>query len=69
MHIEIHIFPDHFGISSAAWTGEMTELTNRIHDLIIQQPIHADAYALGKTTLLANDDSGMVLATVDIRRE
>ena len=68
MHIEIHIFPDHFSISPRAWQEEMDELTNRISMLIEDATVNAKAAALGKTRLLANDDSGMIVATIDIRR-
>ena len=69
MHIEIHIFPDHFSISPQTWTEEMRELMGRVTDLIEDATVNAKGYAMGKTTLLPNDDSGMVVATVDIRRE
>ena len=69
MHIEIHIFPDHFSIDPGGWNSEMADLKERIHKYVIDATVNAKAYALGKTTLLANDDSGMVVATIDIRRE
>lgn len=69
MHIEVHIFPDHFSISPIQWVEEMTDLNARIHNHILDATVNAKAAALGKTTLLANDDSGMIVATVDIRRE
>jgi hypothetical protein len=69
MHIEVHIFPDHFPINQTGWAIEMADLGERIHELIIDASLNQNAYALGKTTLLANDDSGMVVATIDIRRE
>ena len=69
MHIEVHIFPDHFPIDPTGWAIEMADLSERIHKYVIDASVNAKAYALGKTTLLANDDSGMVVATIDIRRE
>jgi len=69
MHIEIHIFPDHFPIDPDGWKQEMLKLGLRIESLILDATVNAKGAALGKTTLLANDDSGMVVATVDIRRE
>lgn len=69
MHIEVHIFPDHFPIDPQSWTWNMRETMGRVSDLIIEGTVNKQAYALGKTTLLANDDSGMIVATVDIRRE
>ena len=69
MHIEVHIFPDHFSISPNRWRVEMCDLQDRITELICDATVDSKAYAMGKTTLLANDDSGMVVATIDIRRE
>lgn len=69
MHIEVHIFPDHFPIDPASWKWEMEDLMQRIADHISDATVNAKSAALGKTTLLANDDSGMIVATVDIRRE
>ena len=69
MHVEIHLFPDHFPIDILSWQREVTNLNARINDIIIQASINAKAYAVGKITLLADDDSGMVVATIDIRRE
>ena len=69
MHIEVHIFPDHFPIDPSSWKWEMEDLMQRITDHIVASTVNAKAAALGKTTLLANDDSGMIVATVDIRRE
>ena len=69
MHIEIHIFPDHFPIDPHGWTVEMEDLKERLHKYVIDATVNSKAYALGKTTLLANDDSGMIVATIDIRRE
>ena len=68
MHIEIHIFPDHFQIAPQKWQEEILDLHRRISDLILDATISNKDYAKGKTTLLANDDSGMIVATVDIRR-
>ena len=69
MHIEVHIFPDHFPIDPVGWATEMEDLKERIHKYIIDATVNAKAYAVGKTTLLADDDSGMIVATIDIRRE
>jgi hypothetical protein len=41
----------------------------RIEQLIMDGTINLRAYAKGKTTLLAEDGSGMIVATIDIRRE
>ena len=68
MHIEIHIFPDSFPIDPISWSEEMDDLTARIATLFQDGTVNAKSYAMGKTTLLANDDSGMIVATVDIRR-
>lgn len=68
MHIEIHIFPDSFPIDPISWSEEMDDLTARIATLIQDGTVNAKSYAMGKTTLLANEDSGMIVATVDIRR-
>ena len=67
MHIEVHIFPDHFSISPSVWEGQMSDLGYRIQNVIFDATVNAKAAALGKTTLLANDDSGMIVATIDIR--
>lgn len=69
MHIEVHIFPNHFSIAPDKWADEMIMLNSRIMDLILDGTVNAKAAAIGKTTLLADDDSGMVVATIDIRRE
>jgi len=72
MHIEVHIFPDSFPIDPISWSQQMEILNERIHDLIIDGTVDSKSYAMGKTTLLAIDgmpNEGMVLATVDIRRE
>ena len=69
MHIEVHIFPDHFPIDPESWKEHMQELMGRIETLILDATVNYKSYAMGKTTLLANDDSGMIVATVDIRRE
>ena len=69
MHIEVHIFPDHFPVDPESWKQEMMKLGLRIEQLILDATVNAQAAALGKTTLLADDDSGMIVATVDIRRE
>jgi len=81
MHIEIHIFPDSFPIDSISWSEQMGRLNTRIHELVIAATVDAKSYAMGKTSLpsswlpaalLALDgqpNEGMILATVDIRRE
>ena len=69
MHIEIHIFPNSFPKDAHGWTVEMEDLKERLHEYVIDATVNSKAYALGKTTLLANDDSGMIVATIDIRRE
>jgi hypothetical protein len=71
MHIEVHIFPDSFPIDAESWQSEMMELANRINNLILDGTVNAEAYAMGKTSLLALDhkpNAGYILATVDIRR-
>ena len=68
MHIEVNIFPDHFPIDPTSWKVEMINLQDRITELMLDATVDAKSYALGKTTLLANDDSGIIIATVDIRR-
>lgn len=68
MHIEIHLFPDAFSISSEAWTEQMQELMGRVENLILDATVNARAAALGKTTLL-DHDTNYVVATIDIRRE
>lgn len=67
MHIEIHLLPDHFPIDPESWRWEMQDLMGRVENLILEATVNAKAAALGKTTLLANDDSGMIVATIDIR--
>ena len=69
MHIEIHIFPDHFPIDPESWAREMDDLGYRIGQVILDATVNAKSAALGKTTLLANDNSGIIVATIDIRRE
>lgn len=68
MHIEIHIFPDTFSHAPDQWKVEMRDLGSRIETLIEDATVNAKAAALGKTTLLDNAN-GMIIATVDIRRE
>ena len=71
MHIEIHIFPDSLPIDSTSWQLEMVKLEQRIFKTVFDGTVNAKSYAMGKTTLLANDDdpnAGMILATIDIRR-
>jgi len=68
MHIEVNIFPDHFPIDPIGWEQQMALLSERIHTVIIDATVNAKASVLGKTTLLANDDSGIIVATIDIRR-
>ncbi len=68
MHIEVHIFPDHFAIDPTSWKIDMIGLQDRITELVLDATVNAKASALGNTTLLANDDSGMIVATVNIRR-
>ncbi len=68
MHIEVHIFPDHFPIDPTGWKVEIINVQDRITELVLDATVNAKASALGKTTLLANDDSGMIVATVNIRR-
>lgn len=69
MHIEIHIFPDHFATDPNTWARDMHKLNTRIWDHIMKATVDSKSYANGKTTLLAEDGSGMILATIDIRRE
>ena len=69
MHIEIHLFPDHFPIDPLSWAKKVTELNRQVNDFIVKASVNRKAYAIGKTTLLADDDSDMVVATIDIRRE
>lgn len=69
MHIEIHIFPDSFRIDPIGWANEMHKLNTRIWDHIMKATVDSKSYANGKSTLLAEDGSGMILATIDIRRE
>ncbi len=69
MHIEIHIFPNIFPIDSKSWERDMTELGQRVNQVILDGTINKKAYAIGKTTLLHLDDSGIVVATIDIRKE
>lgn len=69
MHIEVHIFPDHFPIDPVSWKRDMERLSRRIHAVIMDGTVNKEAYAIGKTTLLDDDDSGMIVATIDIRRE
>jgi hypothetical protein len=47
----------------------MDDLGRRIRDTIEDATVNSKAAAMGKTTLLANDDSGIIVATIDIRRE
>ena len=68
MHIEVHIFPDHFAIDPVSWKFEMDDLAKRINSHIMDATVNSKGYAIGKTTLLANDGSGMIVATIDIRR-
>ncbi len=68
MHIEVNIFPDHFSISRDKWQDEMQMLQARITDYILDATINPTAAAIGNFTLLANDDSGIIVATIDIRR-
>jgi len=69
MHIEIHIFPDSFPIDPESWRKEMLSLGLRIEKIILDGTVNGKAYAMGKTTLLDNENSGIVVATIDIRRE
>lgn len=69
MHIEVHIFPDSFPIDPNSWIEEMDDLGRRIGRVILDGTVHSKAYAMGKTTLLNTDEGGMIVATIDIRRE
>lgn len=69
MHIRTTIYPDSFSIQPDEWERQVKETMDRIEEFILESTVHAKSAAFGSTTLLANDDSGMIVATIDIRRE
>lgn len=69
MHIRIDIYPDSLPFTPKNWATEMTELGERINQVILDGVISKKSYAIGQTTLLHLKDSGIILATIDIRRE
>ena len=69
MHIRIDMYPDSFPIDPENWKSEMINLNLRIEQVILDGTINDKSYAKGKTTLLHLDNSQMIVATIDIRRE
>lgn len=67
MHIEINIFPNSFPTNPIYWKIKMAELHVRIAERISESTVHSDSGTLGNHTLL--DDDGMIIATIDIRRD
>jgi len=69
MHIEIHIFPDNFPIDAHGWQNDMVNLHDQITQVVLKATINPTSAAIGNTTLLSNNDSSMIVATIDIRRK
>ncbi len=69
MHIRIDMYPDSFPIDPETWITEITELTCRIKQVILDGTLNGKSYAKGKTTLLHLENSSIIVATIDIRRE
>lgn len=66
MHIEIHIFPAYMPMDSFA--AKLRRTIERVDDLVHKACVNKDAAALGKTTLVDEEEPHMILATVDIRK-
>ncbi len=70
MHIELHIFTGamHSGPSVSAYREQMSDLMARIAEHILIATCTPNGGAIGKTTML-DEESGYIVATIDIRRE